>query len=325
MKVAVCQVADSGPLESLAVWLRCAGYEPYMPSASLCDELRRVGCDCVYDHDRLVRSGSYDRVEMPTKGTMDDVDLYIDVKAHRAYTAVVDRWPWLVDRVLWYRINGGAPERVPGMGDEVAPPCPVLTPNLWYRGRDDAYAAWPPFVRFGSYGPRVVEKYTQPLCLVHNLVGWGFGALIPSMRRLGVAMHGDGSPDGLLSHDRVADAMRRALAYIHLKSSDAPGYALYEALASGCPCVVSRRLAWRCHMGELFVPGETCLAFDEETHGPLDVDTCMEAVAAHLDYLKDPRCNRTIGEAGRRRLIELMWREDRDGASLVDFFRRNFP
>ena len=103
---------------------------------------------------------------------MESADLYVDIKAHRCYDKVVRRWPNLAGKVLWYRINGGKPEHVVNArgdhGDEVNPPCPVLTPNQWYKdalctdpmnpkygaptpwaGR--AYTCWPVFCRFNDY------------------------------------------------------------------------------------------------------------------------------------------------------------------------------
>jgi glycosyltransferase involved in cell wall biosynthesis len=146
---------------------------------------------------------------------------------------------------------------------------------------------------------------------------------------MGVKIHGAGSPDGLVQHWEVPSLLRNALAYVHLKSSDSPGYSLYEALAAGCPVVCTRRLIWRSRMQELFSPGETCLAFDRETHDGLteqDVAECTSEVAGHLERLRDPAENARIGMAGHRRLREVMWDAGRpeDVASLREFMRRHF-
>jgi hypothetical protein len=171
-------------------------------------------------------------------------------------------------------------------------------------------------------------RYEPPICLIHGAVGWGYGALFSAMRALGVKIYGYGSPDGLIPHGAVAERLATAVAYVHLKSSDAPGYALYEALAAGCPVVCTRRLIWRCRMQDLLVPGETCLVFDRETHEGLteqDVGVCTAEVRQYLNHLSDPTFNREIGLAGRERLLEVMWRPDRDGPGFVDWVRRNFP
>lgn len=351
-------VADTGPLESLVMMLRSVGYQCYLPDSRLKDRLRKAGCDTVLNISDLVKQMGYSRPfpqnPLPEIGekAFPAADLYVDVKAHRNYPKVVAEWPSLAGKVLWYRINGGKPEHVVRQcpacveqqqkattwrircpecvdcGDEIDPPCPVLTPNLWYRGKDNAYAVWPPFYRYREYPERIgTSKYEAPVCLIHNLKGWGYGRLIDSMRDLGVRCYGEGSPDGLVQHSRVKTILRHAKAMIHLKSSDAPGYALYEALAAACPVVVTRRLIWRNKMEDLFIPGVTCHVFDRETHDPLsddDVTACTEEVRLALDAISDPEHNRKIGEAGRRRLKEVMWKEESDSDSLAEFMRKYF-
>lgn len=359
MKTAILQVADCGPLESLVVMLRAAGYRCLLPSEGLRTKLRELGGLVLSPRD-LERGMGYDppfpEDPLPLAGEEDlrRCDLFVDVKAHQTYLRLVAHWPSLRDRVLWYRINGGKPEHVTKRdeqgrvvedhGDEVDPPCPVLTPNQWYgiassSERSDPnrfYVCWPPFVRFGDYGfPRGAAQesgrttYEPPLCLIHNLTGWGYGALVDRFRKeLGLRCYGRGSPNGLLSHQEVPRRLAATLATVHLKSSDAPGYALYESLAAACPVVCTRRLIWRCRMEDLLIPGETCLVFDRETHEGLtaaDVEACTAEVAEHLSRLAEPGYNRRVGEAGRTRLRELMWREDRDGPGLREWLGRVFP
>jgi hypothetical protein len=406
MKRAILQVADTGPLESLVAMLSAAGYACYLPSRGLKNRLKSIGCDTVLDIDTLVRQWGYPEptpLSLTSGGhngvSMDSCDLYVDVKAHRAYDKVIKEWPRLKGKVLWYRINGGKPEHVVryeecddcdggGMdgrplrnagpcagcngtgkvisedcGDEVNPPCPVLTPNQWYGvsacpdtyvdregaslhgaecdhcfRTDKTYTCWPPFVRFDHYTPSRLSnepadqvappRYTNPICLLHNAKGWGYGRLFDPFRELGVRIHGVGSPDGLLNHNVVRQRLRECLAFVHLKSSDAPGYAIYEAMASGCPVVCTRRLIWRCRMQDLLIPGETCLVFDRETHDPLtdaDVASCVDEVESHLIYLRDPEHNREIGNAGRERLKSVMWDANRDGAGFKAWMGRVFP
>jgi hypothetical protein len=352
MTTAILQVADTGPLESLVVMLRAVGWVCKMPNVVLRRELRSLGCDTVLDVADLVRGMGYeDPLAIDEAGPEEMAGpstVYVDVKAHRNGPKVWAKWSNLIDRTLWYRINGGRPEVVPGAGDEVDPPCPVLTPNQWYRDSEAiqsltcrrAYVCWPPFLRFDDYyskHPRpfgtsdLPPVYDGPLCLVHNLYGWGYGALVHRFRaELGVRCYGAGSPDGLLPHYHVPRLLLTALAMVHLKSSDAPGYALYEALAAGCPIVCTRRLIWRNRMQDLLIPGETCLVFDRETHEGLseeDVHQCTAEAKAALERLRDPTENRRIGLAGRERLKALMWSPDRPGdvSSLQTFLQRMFP
>lgn len=341
VKLAILQCCDTGSLESLVVMLRSAGIKCALPSEALKRQLRDLGCDTVLDIDSLVRGMGYEPpMPLPEAGPADmsrsDV-LYVDVKAHRSAAKVWKKWPAL--KMLWYRINGGAPEHVINdrgdHGDEVNPPCPVLTPNQWYKDNPKAYTCWPPFVRWGEYQfERDIthgtnsSRFDPPICLIHNLQGWGYGGLVDKFRdSFGVKCFGAGSPDGLITHDKVQVRLTKALAMVHLKSSDAPGYAIYECLAAGCPLICTRRLIWRCRMEDLLIPGETCLVFDRETHEGLtaeDVASCTEEVRRHLEALHDLDYNAKIGGAGRDRLKQIMWREDRDAKSFKAWINRQY-
>lgn len=357
-KVAVCQVADTGPLESLVVMLRSAGYECVLPTTRLKERLRSFGCDTVLNIDDLVRGMGYEHPVFKMREVDEEVlkeygTIYVDVKAHRNLPRIVKHWPWMNDRTLWYRINGGKPEHVVNArgdhGDEVNPPCPIVTPNQWYDklftwkdkekvdkehhpwgewARHNAYTCWPPFVRMKDHAIPRPSKFQSPMCLIHNLEGWGYGKLVEPFREMGVRCFGAGSPDGLVEHREIPVRLSNTLCMVHLKSSDAPGYALYEALASACPVVCTRRLIWRNRMEDLLIPGETCLVFDRETHDALsdeDVVNCCAEVRQHLVTLQDPRFNRRIGEAGRKRLAEVQWSEERDGAGFKAWMERMFP
>lgn len=374
MKLAVLQVADTAPLESLVLMLNHVGYECRICSDSLQGELRKVGCDTVVSLRGLVDSWGYEyptlKIGEASVKDMDRCDLYVDVKAHRNGPKVWKRWPHLRNKILYYRINGSKPEHVirtrngvtEDCGNEIDPGCPVLTPNQWYKGlyickwcskvgdvrpetisenplchcggewswslsNHKSYACWPPFHGIERYETPRQTLLTSPVCLIHNLNGWGYAALSDGMRKLGVKLYGRGTADGLVPHQQIPKMLNSALAMVHLKSSDAPGYAIYEALASACPLICTRRLIWRCQMQELLIPGQTCLVFDRETHDPLsdtDVAECLGEVEGHLLSLRNLDRNREIGENGRNRLKEVMWRADRDGDSLRRFMERHY-
>ena len=358
MKTAIVQVADTGPLESLALMLRSAGYICKICGPTLNSHLRSLGLDTVLDINDLIRSWGYEQPFVTSVAEIHDLatcDLFVDVKAHRNGPKLWKMYPGLKERTLWYRINGGKPEHVIqkkgtsqefDCGDEINPPCPVLTPNQWYghgfvdvSGNDTSnpwatvatcrsYSCWPPFCKFGEYyDKRARTPDGPPICLIHRVDGWGYQRLVPEVRALGVGVYGVGSPDGLINHSVIPSILARSKCMVHLKSNDAPGYALYEALAAGCPIILPRRLIWRCKMQELFIPGETCLVFDRETHDGLsdqDVTDCKAEIAKHLEALKDSEYNLQIGLAGHYRLKELMWSEEKDGKSLRTFMTRHF-
>jgi len=355
MKTAILNVADTGPLDSLVEMLQSVGYRCLLPDAGLRDALKRQGCNMVLDPRSLQRNEGYDpphfQLGEATVADTETCDLLVCVKAHQNYAKIVSSWPDLRGRILWYRINGGRPEHVVNArgdhGDEVRPPCSILTPNQWYASgdyrnnvdRDHSYVCWPPFVTAGDYdyprvnteGKRQHQGYTNPLCLVHNLRGWGYGEpLAGVVEEFGIRCHGVGSPHGLIQHREVRVKLAEALAYVHLKSSDAPGYSLYEALASACPVVCTRRLIWKNRMEDLLIPGETCYVFDRPTHDPICAEELAEIrveLRAALKALSSSQENRRVGENGRRKLRELMWSKDKaeDVESLKSFFARNFP
>lgn len=348
-KIAILQVADTGPLESLVVMLNAVGYDCYLPDSQLRDELRRIGCDTVLDIKGLVQNWGYDPpFELPPASIklMDKCDLYVDVKAQRNGKLVCKRWPRIASRLLWYRINGGAPEHVIkengfDCGDEANPGCPILTPNMCYKEpgpwSNSTYVAWPPFVRLNDYYGRfnrlkgcLTDVYHNPVCFIHNINGWGYASLVEPMRDIGVRVHGVNSPDDLLLHRDIPLKLSSTLAMVHMKSSDAPGYAMYECLAAACPLIVTRRMIWRCKMEELLIPDKTCLVFDRIGHQELtkqDVVECTKEVQEHLRKLQNPEYNRKIGMAGYNKLLQVLWSPTRsaDVESLNKFMRKVFP
>jgi hypothetical protein len=346
LKKAVCQCSDTGPLESLAVMLAAAGYQCWRLGPQLAGHLKRLGCDTVATVEERMRQEGVEMVfDMPVAnavGDLQDADLYVDVKAQRNAVKVWRRHPNLKDKTLWYRINGGEPEHVIqggfDYGDEVNPPCPILTPDLWYRDvgpwSDRAYAVWPPFFRFDDYYQKRgrATTFEPPICLVHNLAGWGYGAWAEGCRDVGLRIYGRGSPDGLIDHARIPELLSKSIAMVHLKQSDAPGYALYEAMAAACPLVISQRLIVKNWMQDLFEDRVTCLLFDriekpELVHGsatPEQVVDSIKEIGAHLHRLSDPAENAKMGMAAHDRLKEIMWEAGRDGDGLRSWFARVF-
>ena len=348
MKTAICSCPDTGPLESLVVLLGSAGYECLILSGELAGYLHSLGCTHVKTAVHVQgKEGTEPHLPL-RKARRDDLktcDLFVDVKAHREAHKVWSVFPRLRERTLWYRINGGKPEHLirngVDMGNEVNPPCPVLTPNQWYKGLfadARAYTCWPPFYRFDDYYQthgREGSYYNSPICLIHNPVGWGFGNYVEKAKRVGVQTYGIGSDLGIVKHHLVPRMLSAALAMVHLKQNDAPGYALYEALAAACPLVVSERLVEMSRMHDLFEDGVTCLYFEkpglERIFGagpsPEEVDEAIKGIEKCLQRLSDPAENARIGLAGHNRLKELMWneRKEEDGRGFQEWMGRHFP
>lgn len=204
------------------------------------------------------------------------------------------------------------------------------------------YVFWPPYPRsadylsisrermaFGRRGDEMMQP-SSPFCVCHSVRAWGYGGIISEVADMGVKFFGNNSPAGQIQHEHVPRFVATGLACVHMKSVDCPGWALYEALLGGCPVIVGRLLNSRMLAYDLLRHNETCLEFGvpatmEYGRGDPDLPKCLEDIQAALDQLKNPAENRRIGEAGRKRLNELMWRPDRDGDSFKTFMQRNFP
>ena len=195
-----------------------------------------------------------------------------------------------------------------------------------------AYTFWPPYPRSKEYDEINRDKepgWSPPYCLAHSARAWGFGEIIDQCAALGVRVYGNNSPAGQVSHRHVPNLVRESLCLVHLKSVDCPGWALYEAMLGGCPVVVPRLLNSRMLAYDLLEDGETCLEFgvpasEEYGRGPMEFEKCLSDIQTALVRLSSPEENRRIGENGRKRLNELMWRADRDGSGFLEFMRRNF-
>lgn len=312
MKLAVINAADTGAVEATAFMLSKVGYDCYLPHNALRQELRQIGVTSDDPID-MAKRFAYDHPRVPYYyGGMEAVDLFVDLKAHAVYDKLVKRWPSLADKVLWLCINGGDPRnRTDGL-PWCWPPCPMLTHNQWYDAGSNLinrrYICFPPYQQMERHERLGHEG--QAVCLVHNVERWGYGEAIEKLKSH-VLFFGGNSPAGLISNAQCCELLKRAVAMVLVKCGDAVGFSTVEAMASACPVVCTQHYIDETRLHRLLEPGVTCLTFDQKYP--------VESLKAALDVLSCKINNERIGQAGCERLVQLMWREDRDLSSFQAF------
>lgn len=337
MKLAILQMAHPSQVESAAYMLRLAGYEArYCGPRLRCQLTTEAECKTVAALEGACHLGLHrvsDDILPAEPEDVDRCDLFCEIKRTNL-PKIVRRWPRLADRICWWPINGGRPEANSSEGDLTNCPWPVTGPHLWYgepefngRGRNHVY--YPPHARADDYLKIDRKSPTgAPFCLCHGVRGWGYAAIVDDVRARGVRVYGQGAPDGVVQHRSVAELCETASCMVHLKGEDCPGWALYEALLSACPIVLPRWLVRRSHMEALF-DETTCALFgpypNDDHRGDPEYPRCVDEIGRYVEALKDPQVNRRVGEAGRRRLLDLMWRPDRDLPAFLRWLAREFP
>lgn len=321
MKTAIVNIADTGALESTVHMLEAVGYECSRPDPELIRILRNADLEGVYSVQELSESWGYpepivSRLAKPAD--MDKADLFVDLKAHVNYPRIVKQWPSLANKVLWRCINGGDPTKRKDGLPWAEPPCPVLTDNQWYEGYLRAYTHFPPYQRLYSRY-RAIYVTGPPICLVHNVLRWGYGDIVEPLQRLGVKFYGGNCPDGLLQYLVAMNQLSSSISMVHVKVGDSVGFATLEAMASACPILVSRFYIAETKLHKLFSHGATCITFDRPT--------AVEEVKSALHVLADPDYNTKLGLAGKNRLLEIMWNKDKpaDLQSFKGFMEHYFP
>lgn len=178
------------------------------------------------------------------------------------------------------------------------------------------YVFYPSFNRWESVLPRYEgPDYGPPISMVHNCLSWGCQGFVEPARALGVKAYGGGnSPDGKIDHKDIWPILQRALCTVYLKGGGAVDYSILEPMAAGCPTTFHDSYVHNCRLYDLLEPGVTCLTWGSE-----------KEMAEVIERMCDPAENRRIGEAGRRRMMEVCWTPEKGQASFNEFMGRTFP
>lgn len=307
MPKAVVVGCDSHPIRSLALMLRSVGFDVSMLTDHAMDMLRKRGYPGGVSAEMLRNMGYVDAgLPAATEADLEDCDLFVDIKVPDA-DAMIALYPRLKGRTAIFLINGGGDAYL-DYGDHY----PTITTNFLVR--TNAFQCYMPFDNVHGLAPRAPrETFEPPIGLLHNARKWGYGGIIDRViERTGLRVFGSyESPAGMLPNEKVGEKLASALCFVHLKASDCPGYALYEALASGVPVVVTELFLERMKYRDLYLDGATCLTWgktsfrvdEEKIVESIDAsaEAMIEEIAECVERLRDPKLNAEIGMAGHLR------------------------
>lgn len=311
--LAVCTGIDSHPIKSLAIVLRSVGYEVKMLTDASLARLRLKGYTGGVDAAMLDNMG-YIKAGLPeaTEDDLEKCDIFVDIKVKEADT-LMPLYPRLKGRTVIFLINGGC-DGYENYGDFY----PVITNNFWVK--KNAFKCWMPFDNVQNLQPRKVIGTDPPMGLLHNAYNWGFKSLVdPVIAKTGLRLFGSyGSPMGILPNQQAGEYLMKSSSFVHLKASDCPGYALYEAFACGVPVIVTELFIARMQYQDLYEDSVTCLtwgktSFTIDEKDPSKIteymddsrQTMIDEIADCVERLKDYRENKRIGIAGYLRWKKL--------------------
>lgn len=313
---AVLTGIDTKPAESLALMLESIGYEVFMLTDQAINNYHKKGYKGGVDAG-LLKSMGYSDARIKPIDTVEGADIFFDLKK-KDLEDMLKIHPEV--RGALYVINGGYDGY-----EDWGLYYPTITNNFWIK---NAYHVWSPPV--DEYTPRTEPGTDSPIGLLHNAFGWGFKSwLEPIIEKTGLRIYGDyGSPAGKIKNTEVEQYMKDSLCFLHMKASDCPGWALYEAFETATPIVLPSLLVARMKFEDMYINGETCITFGDNlfTQDEKDpriikehVDDNMPAVIDEIceivEKLKDPEFNKKIGMQGHlhwKKLTE--WTEDKQRA-----------
>lgn len=316
---------DTKPAQSLTLMLESIGYEVSMLSDPAMARYRHKGYTGGVDKG-LLDSMGYPSHQIPIVETVEGADIFVDLKIHDLRT-MLKIHPEV--RGVLYPINGGYDDY-----EHYGLHFPTITNNFWIQ---NAYHVYSPMV--GDFKPKEQMGTEPPVDLLHNAFNWGFKSYVQEIvDKTGVRVYGSyGSPAGLLNHKDVEKTLINANSFVHIKSSDCPGWALWEAFATATPVVVMGLFIARMKFEDLYIDGETCITwgdciFEQDKEDPRIIrefmdkmPEAMEELYVKLELLKDPEYNMKIGRQGHelwKKKTE--WTEEKKKA-LVDYLANYKP
>lgn len=296
MKITLSGI-DTKPAESLALMLESIGYDVYMLTDDAISRYRQRGYTGGVEQGLLRSMGYMDAKIKPT----DTVEgIFVDLKL-RDLESMLKIHPEV--KGVLYVINGGWDD-YEHYGDHY----PTITNNFWIR---NAFHMYSPMV--GDLKPKETPGTEPPMDLLHNAFNWGMKSYLQDIiDKTGLRVYGSyGSPMGLIKNDRVGEYLTNSMAFVHIKASDCPGWALWEAFATATPVVVMDLFVKRMKFEDLYIDGETCLTwgtnvFVQDPNDPRiirefvdrEMPRALEELYAKIELLKDPEYNLKIGRQG---------------------------
>jgi len=313
---AVLTGMDTKPAMSLALMLESIGYEVFMLTDSAMKNYHKKGYTGGVEAALLKNMGYAVADIKPTESV--EGDIFFDLKL-KDLQSMLKIHPELNGAL--YVINGGWDDY-----EDYGNYFPTITNNFWIK---NAFHVYSPMV---GKPMKVKDKpgTEPPIDLLHNAYNWGFGTYLDDIiAKTGLRVFGSyGSPMGLIHNDDVEEYLHKTIAFVHIKSSDCPGWALWEAFATGTPVVVPSLFIKRMHFEDLYIDGETCVTwgdnlFEDILHEPgifkefidREMPKAIEELTQKVEKLKDPEYNTKIGMGGHKKWKELTeWTEAKQQA-----------
>lgn len=297
---AVLTGIDTHPANSIALILRSVGYEVFMLSDVGLSKLRSKGYTGGVEQ-ALLRSMGYHEPNVEfTDNPEGDIFVDLKLKDAQSYKSIFPE-----AKVILYPINGGYDDY-----EDYAEYFPTITNNFWIK---NAFHVYSPLDNVNNLKPKSEVGKEPPIDLLHNAYNWGMKSYIDDIRNnTGLRIFGSyGSPDGMIKNTQVGEYMTNANSFVHIKASDCPGWALWEAFATATPVVVMSLFVKRMHFEDLYIDGETCLTwgdniFEQDEKDPRiikefvdeQMPIALKELYQKVAKLKDPVYNRKIGMQG---------------------------